>query len=193
MSVAFSAGVYLLAGAAIVAWLRFGGRLEGGVTLVIAVLFWPAYLTVCLGPKDDTKPADPSLASLAERIRALPVDAVRREEYSRALEKIANGLAAREAELLRLGAVEARLVEMGRSVGTAQVGIVGEERNRIAGAMEQLKADLVRARAQVVSLAVKVEVFAIRAPKESLDSQLESFEEDLDRLLKAQIEVEQLG
>ena len=193
MSIAFSAMVYLVVGLAVVLWLRQSGRLPGGYGLVLAWLFWPAYLPVCLSPEGAVTAGAPSFVQLAQRLRELPLESARREEYGQALGRIERALLAREAELSRLEEVRARLSALGTQVGVEQQPVITAELDRVEAARTRLAADVAQARAQVVALAVRLEVLAVRAPKEPLLDQLSAFEEDLDRLLSAQEEVERLA
>ena len=193
MSIAFSAMVYLVVGLAVVLWLRQSGRLPGGYGLVLAWWCWPASLPVCLSPEGPAPAGAPSFVQLAQRLRQLPLESARREEYGQALGRIERALLAREAELSRLEEVRARLSALGTQVGVEQQPVITAELDRVEAARTRLAADVAQARAQVVALAVRLEVLAVRAPKEPLLDQLSAFEEDLDRLLSAQEEVERLA
>jgi multidrug efflux pump subunit AcrA (membrane-fusion protein) len=185
---------YLVVGLAVVLGLRQSGRLTGHSSLILAWLFWPAYLPVCLSSEGSpTTTGPPTFTQLAQRLKELPLEPVRREEYGQTLGRIEQALLAREAELLRLEEVRARLHALGAQVGREQQPVITTELTRVETARARLAADVAQARAQVVALAVRLEILAVRAPKEPFLDHLNAFEEDLDRLLSAQEEVERLG
>lgn len=194
MSVAFSVGVYLLVGGVVVAWLVTTTRLGRGPTTLLAWVFWPAYLPVCLQPVNPTSArSETSLRGLASRLTELPLEPERRARYTSALGRLEIALARRESELLRLEAVTQRLEQLAGEADPSAKTVIDAERTRVDTTKGQLRADVARARAQLVGLAVRLEVLAVRAPREPLLEPLLAFEAELDELLSAQEEVAQLG
>ena len=178
MSIVFSAAIYVIAGIAIVVWLAGQGRLSGGPALrVVAVIFWPAYLPICMAPSQH--PRDDSLDGLLAQIERLPVSEARRGAYRGAVARLGRAMEQRSAELVRLGSADARLRQLG------EAPLVEKERERLREARAKVERDLAGARESVLRLVLRLELIDLEGSSGTLEANLATLEEELGGLLDA--------
>jgi hypothetical protein len=190
---AFSAVLYLVAGLAIAVWLAGQERLPRGFSVRSAVvLFWPAYLPVCLSPKP-ISPHDPAIDSLRGQIDRLPIDPARRSEYRDAVERLAGAVELEKKELARLLVAEERLLRLGGTLGGSGEPLVEAELVRVRRARQAVDRDLERARQGMLKLALRLELIDLEGSGGKMDEELASLEEEIGRLLDARDEVARLA
>ncbi len=197
MAILFSVTLYALAGITAAAWLVAGARLaRDPASLGLAVLFWPAFLPVCLAStrhEPEQPPGDPALDALRERLAQLPITSARKAEHESTLTRLSEGLARRRRELARLKAALHRVAELATTLEARDQRFVEQERARIVASTARLEAELERARESLVKLTLRLELFELRAQHDPLDQELGALEAELGRLLDAQAELEQLA
>jgi hypothetical protein len=191
MSVAFTVAVYLAAGCAVLVWLAGQDRLPSGLPVrAAALVFWPAYLPICLSPKGaHAMTRDPALDGLREQIARLPVDEPRRQEYAQAVDRLSGALELKKRELVRLDQSEQRLAHLGGSFGAGSKPLVEVELERVRRAKSGIDRDIGRAREGILKLALRLELIDLSAGRGDLDQELASLEEEIDHLLTAREEV----
>lgn len=189
MSIVFTVLLYLTAGGAIVVWLAGQSRLPSGIAVrIAAVIFWPAYLPICLSPPP--RPHDPALEGLAQQIDRLPIPEARRAEYREASAKLGKAVEKRRAELARLAKTEERLDALRGTLGQEERLVVDRERARVREARVKVERDLARARESVLRLVLRLELIDLEGSRENLDENLAAVEAEIGLLLEARLEAE---
>jgi hypothetical protein len=189
VSIVYSALVYLAAGLAVAVWLAGIRKLPRGWPVRIALLiFWPAYLPVCLLPE---RPEQVSMGidNLLVQIDRLPVDEPRKREYRQAAARLDTALQQRQMELSRLSKTAERLVELGGTFGENGRPMVAEELSRVQAAKQNVAKEITRAKQGVMRLVLRLEVIDLHSPHESVETHLSSLEEELGNLLEARLQV----
>jgi hypothetical protein len=206
MNLALTAALYLAFGLLAAAWLAATRRFpEGILARVLAVVFWPAYLPLCVAraappPAPAGAGAAPppdgvalALVAMRARLEELPVDPARRGAYRAAVDRLEAALTARRLQRDRLDASVARLRALGDRLAEAERAPLADELERVAAARAHMDAEIARARDGVVRLAARLELFEARAARGSLADELASLHDELDRLLRAHEEVDAIA
>jgi hypothetical protein len=193
MSVVFTVIVYLAAGLAVVVWLAGQKRLPTGVVVrAAALIFWPAYLPVCLAREEGERRTSEEVGGLLGQIDRLPIAETRKQEYRSAIDRLDGAILARKQELSRLTEAERRLGELGGSFGSGGKPLVDAELLRVRTSRAGVERDLQRAKEGVLRLVLRLEVIDLHGAKSDLDGELSTLEEEIDRLLDARAQTEVL-
>lgn len=190
MSIVYSVLVYVAAGIAVLVWLAGQQKLPGGWAVRgAALIFWPAYLPVCLMPAKSPTSGDVGLEGLLVQIDRLPVDESRKREYREAAARLGTALEQRQNELLRLSKTADRLVAISGTFGEHGRPMVAEELSRVQVAKQNIAKELTRAKQGVLRLVLKLEVIDLSSEHESVETHLSSLEEELTHLLDARLQL----
>jgi len=201
MSIVFSLAIYLVVGVAACAWLASQARLPSGITArITAVLFWPAYLPVSLAAAPTgasaagggASPVRDPFENVRRQLQRMPLAPAQRREHIAVIDGLERAFIGRRDEIARWRSARTRLAELASEVGGGGA-FVAEQEQRLERAARDAERDLAQARESIVQLTLRLEIFELRTSHESLDAELRSFIAEVDALLSAREEADQIA